>query len=343
MTGSITTLELAKLNCGETTRGFVEENAGTIPEMTIFPAEQLGVGELEYETLIRTSLPSADFHDMGDGHTESKSAWRTEKFQCFPFGGRVEVVKHIADNNKRGGAAGLFALEGVGITQAAMFRIAQQIYYGRGGASAKGFPGLKNFTAFGTTFTDPLTGKVYSLCINGSTGATANTGSSVYFVKFNRQGQGQIPDGVTLTYGTGSVFNLEDPITETKTLTNGTKVRVYASDLQGFAGLIIPTQHCVRRITNLSSDSGKGLTWALMDTAWQSWPQGIKPDAIMMSARSQAQLQAASTVVLNGQGTTRPDQPTTAPLPTSYNGIPFIITDAIADTDVIEIAAASEE
>jgi len=346
-TGSITTLELAKLNCGDTTRGFVEEHAGAIPEMQRFPAEQLGAGVLKYETLIRTGYPTAGFHDMGGGHANSKSSWRNETFECFPFGGRVEVVKHIADNNKRGGAAGLFAAEGSGIAKAAMFKIAQQIYYGRGGADAKGFPGLKNFTAYGTTFTDPLTGKTYSLYINGSTGATASTGSSVYAVKFNAQPEGQIPDGVTLTYGTGSVFALEDPMIESIVDPNDStkKIRVYASDLQGFAGLIIPNQHCVRRIGNLSSDSNKGLTWTLMDTMWQSWPQGIKPDAILMSARSQSQLQADSTVVVNtSAGSARaPGQPTKAALPTEFNGVPIVITDAIGDTDAIEVAAASEE
>lgn len=346
LNGMITSLELARLNCGETSRGFVEEHAGAIPEFGVFPAEQLGPGELKYETLTRTAYPNAGFHDMGGGHANSKSGWKNETFECFPFGGRVQVAKHIADNNKRGGAAGLFAAEGSGIAKASMFAIAQQIYGGRV-IGSKGFPGLKNFTAFGTTFTDPLTGKTYSLYINGSTGATAGTGSSIYMIKFNRAGQGQIPDGVTLTFGTGSVFNLEDPIVESVVDPNdSTKMlRVYASDLQGFAGLIIPNQHCVRRIGNLSSDSGKKATWDLMDTAWQSWPQGVKPDVIMMSARSQAQLQADSTVVVNataGQAR-QPGQPLKAALPTEYNGVPIIVTDAIPDNDAIEVAAASEE
>lgn len=344
LNGMITSLELARLNCGEAVRGFVEESAGEIPEFNLFPAEQLGAGELKYETLIRTGYPTAGFHDMGGGHTVTKSSWKNEIFECYPFGGMIQAIKHVADNNKRGGAAGLFAAEAAGMTKSSMFAIAQQIYGGRV-VGAKGFPGLKNFTAFGTTFTDPLTGKIYSLCINGSTGATANTGSSVYMIKFNRAGEGQLPDGVTLTYGTGSVFTMEDPTIETMVDPNDSakKVRVYTSDLQGFAGLIIPNQHSVRRITNLSSDSGKGLTDTLLGSAWEAWPQGIKPDVILMSARSRRQLQVARSVVLNGSGTTRPNQPAEAPVPTDYNGCPIVATDAIPDTDAIEVAAASEE
>lgn len=344
LNGMITSLELTRLNCGEAVRGFVEESAGEVPEFNLFPAEQLGVGVLKYETLVRTGYPTAGFHDMGGGHTVTKSSWKNEIFECFPFGGMIQAIKHVADNNKRGGAAGLFAAEAAGMTKSSMFAIAQQIYGGRT-VGAKGFPGLKNFTAFGTTFTDPLTGKTYSLYINGSTGATANTGSSVYMIRFNRAGEGQIPDGVTLCYGTGSVFSMEDPTVETMADPNDAtkKVRVYTSDLQGFAGMIIPNQHSVRRIGNLSSDSGKGLTDTLLGTAWESWPQGLKPDVILMSARSRRQLQVSRTVVLNGSGTTRPNQPAEAPVPTDYNGCPIVATDAIPDNDAIEVAAASEE
>lgn len=338
---SITMLDLAKMNSVPAARGIIEENVGYIPELARFPALQLGAGELRYETLIRSGYPTAGFHDMGAGHTASKSSWRKEMFECYPFGGRIEAVKHVADNVKRGGAAALFAAEANGIGKSAMFAIAQQIWYGRGGASAKGFPGIKNFTAYGTTFTDPLTGKSYPLYINGSTGATANTASSVYAVKYSTNED--IPDGVQLNFGTGSVFDLQEPWEETSTDANGNPVRIYASDLQGFAGLVIPNQHCVRRIGNLSSDSGKGLTDALLASMWQSWPQGVRPDAIYMSARSQYQLQLTRSVVLNGNGTVRPDQPVLAPLPTEYNGVPIIVTDAIADTDAVEAAALTDE
>lgn len=339
--GMITMLDLAKLN-SDRVRGLVEENVGAVPEIAGFPAVQLGAGELKFETLVRTGYPLASFHHMGEGLANSKSTWKKETFECFPFGGRVQAAKQTADQHKRGGAAALFAAESSGIARVAMFEIAQQIWYGRNN-DAKGFPGCKNMTAFGTTFTDPLTGKTYALNINGSTGATANTGSSVYFVRYSRNQD--VPDGIQLAFGNDELFSLPDPIVNDIVDPNdSTKMlRVYASVMDGFAGLIIPNQHSVRRIGNLSSDSGKGLTWALMDQAWASWPQGIKPDAIYMSARSQTQLQANSTVTLMGTGTDRPAQPTTAPLPVVYNGVPIIVTDAIADNEAIEVAAASEE
>lgn len=341
--GTITMLDLAKANAGDAARAVIEEHAGAIPEFGLFPAEQLPVGEIKYDTLVRTGFPSAGFHAMGAGLVNSKSTTRLQTFECFPFGGRVQAAKHVADNWKRGGAAGYFAFEASGIGKAALFNLAKQIYYGRSGGDGQGFPGLRNFTAFGTTFTDPLTGKVYKLCLNAN-GTTANTAGSVYGVKFSTDPV-NAPDGVQLEFGAGSVFDLAEPIIQDVTDPNDvTKMlRVYASVLEGFAGLMISNNHCVRRICNLTEDSGSGLTDSLLAVFMQQWPSGTKPDAIFMSARSRRQLQQSRTVTLFGQGTGRPNQATLAPLPTEYDGVPIIQTDAIADTDAIEVAALPDE
>lgn len=220
--------------------------------------------------------------------------------------------------------------------RASMFAMAKQIWYGRA-TDSKGFPGLKNFTAYGTTVTDPLTGKVYNLSIN-ATGTTAGTASSCYLVVSNA-------DNVELQFGTGSVFDLPEPrIGDYADPADSTKtIEGYISVLQGFAGLQTPNVHCVRRIFNLTDDSGKGMTDALLAKALKEFPASVKPTAIYMSAFQRYKLQLSRTVVLNGNGTTRPDQPAVAPVPTDYAGIPIYATDAIGDTDAIESAAFSEE
>lgn len=336
ITGTLTMLDLGKANSNDVVGPIIEEASGVYPEMTTIAANQLGAGELSYQSLIRTGYPTAGFHDMGGGFSPSKSSTRLQRFEVFPFGGRVEAAKHVADNYKRGGAAGYFAFEALGIMKAALFAMAKQIWYGRA-ADGKGFPGLKNFTAFGTTVTDPLTGKVYPMCIN-ATGTTANTASSCYLVV---SGVNQ----VEIQSGLGSPFDLPEPrIGDMADPSDANKkVEAYISVLQGFAGLATPNLHCVRRICNLTNDSGKGMTDALLAKAVKSFPSGIKPTAIYMSADQQYLLQISRTVVLNGQGTTRPDQPQVAPLPTEYAGIPIYATDAIGDTDTIEVAPLAEE
>jgi hypothetical protein len=319
----------------------IEESVGAIPEIGLFPAEQLGAGKLSYETLVRSSYGSTAFAAVGEGFTASRSDWRKEIFEVFKHGGLVKVPKDLADNNPRGGAAGMQYMEASGMMKVALFNIARQIYYGRA-ADGKGFPGLKNFTGYGTTATDPITGKVFNLTVN-ATGTTANTASSVYLVKFSTDPITQA-NGVQLEIGSGNVFTLPDFQTQLMKDANGTKELVhYYSELQGFIGLMTASVHNVRRIYNLTADSGKGLTDSLLAQALAEFPAGVQPDVILMSQRSRRQLQLSRSVTLFGQGTVRPDQPAIAPIPTEYDGIPIIRTDALGDTDAIEVALAAEE
>lgn len=336
LAGSMNMLDLSKANDSDVIKPIIEEAVGAFPESTSIATNQLGAGELSYQTLTRDGYPSVSFHDMGAGLIASKSKTRLERFECFPIGGRVQAPRHMADNWKRGGAAGYFAFEALGIMKAAIFTMAKQIWYGRV-SDAKGFPGLKNFTAYGTTATDPLTSKTFNLSIN-ATGTTANTASSCYLVVSNA-------DNVEIQFGTGNVFDLPEPrIADYVDPNDSTKtIEGYVSVLQGFAGLQTPNVHCVRRIYNLTDDSGKGMTDALLAKALKEFPQGVRPTGIYMSTFQRYKLQLSRTVVLNGQGSQRPDQPAVAPIPTDYDGIPIYATDAIADTDAIESAALSEE
>jgi hypothetical protein len=334
--GTINMLDLSKANSDEVVGPLIEEAVGVHPEMTTLAANQLGAGNLSYQTLIRTGYPTAGFHDMGGGLSATKSMTRMERFEVYPFGGRVEAAKHIADNWKRGGAPGYFSWEALGIMKASLFQLAKQIWYGRA-SDGKGFPGLKNFTAFGATVADPLTGKVYPMCID-ATGTTASTASSCYLVVSNEQ-------NVEVQFGNGSPFELPTPRIGDIADPNdaGKKIEAYISVLQGFAGLTTPNVHCVRRICNLTNDSGKGMTDALLAKALKSFPAGIKPTGIYMSADQLYLLQISRTTVLNGNGRGLKDQDQVAPLPTSYAGIPIYATDAIGDTDAIEVAALPEE
>lgn len=335
--GSVNMIDLAKANCSDVTAPIVEEAVGSFPEMSTIASNQLGAGELSYQTLTRDGYPTAAFHNMGEGLSSSKSKTRLQRFECFPFASRVEAIKHIADEWKRGGAAGLFSFEAVGVLKAVLYLLAKQIWYGRGGADGKGFPGLKNFTAFGTTVTDPITGKVLPLTVN-ATGTTANTASSCYLVV---TGENQ----VELQLGGAAPFDLPEPrIADIADPNDATKkIEAYVSVLQGKAGLAIPNVHCVRRILNLTDDSNKGMTDALLAQAFATFPAGVKPTGIYMSAHQRYLLQKSRTVVLQASGNQRTDQPNIAPMPTEYDGVPIYATDAIGDTDPIESTAATEE
>lgn len=320
---SLNFLDLAKANSNDAVGGIIEDLTNVSPELSIFPAsdELLSTpGDLSYETLHRTARPTVAFANAGEGFDASKSEMRLVKHECFRFGGRIEAAKHIADNWRRGGAAGYQAFEAKGVMEEAMKTIGKQIWYGVS-TDAKGFPGLKAFTPFGGSYT------------YNAAGTTATTASSVYLVKFGEEFIQLMPG---LARNGAGLVDLPDFIIQDILDANSKKMYGYTSELSSYLGLQTAAPHSVVRICNVTADSTKTCTDAKLNAGMRLFPANFKPDAIFMSRRSQQQLQDSRTVTLYGQGTTRPNQELIAPLPTSFEGVPIIATDNILNTDAIE-------
>lgn len=310
---NITLLDVARSNGSDEVVGLVEENIAVTPELQLLPVRTIvGTG---FKTLLRTGLPSTSFIAASEGVDPSKSTFENKYFDCGILGGRVEVWKTILDSPENGPAADIKATEASGILESALRTVGRQIFYGTTDlGSAKGFPGLVNF--------------VHSSMIHNADGNAANAGSSVYLVKFG-------PQHVQLIMGNNGTFELGDWRVESLTDANGKKGPGEVADLASWIGLQCVSQHSVVRIKNLTSQTGKGLTDTLLADALDKFPVGIVPDAIFMTRRSRTQLRKSRTVVLNGSGKERPDQPNIAPTPTEYEGIPIFATDSLLDSEPI--------
>jgi hypothetical protein len=317
---SLTFLDLAKANSDDAVGGIIDELTNISPEVSAFPAEDLGAGVLNYQTLHRTARPTVAFASAGEGFDPSKSELRLLMHECFRFGARVEAPKHICDNWRRGGAAGYQAFEAMGIMEACLQTIGKQIWYGVS-QDAKGFPGLKAFTPKGGTYT------------YDAAGTTSSTASSVYMVKY---GDAYIKLMAGRARNAAGIMDLPDFIIESITDSNSKKMWAYTSELSSYLGLQTAAPHSVVRICNITADSTKTLTDAKLNAAMRLFPANFVPDAIWMSRRSLQQLQDSRTVTLYGQGKTRPDQELIAPVPTSFEGVPITVTDNILNTDSIE-------
>lgn len=316
-------LDLAKANSNDAVGGIIEDLTNVSPELSVFPVtEELlkTPGELTFHTLHRTARPTVAFASAGEGFTATKSELRLVLHECFRFGARVEAAKHIADNWRRGGAAGYQAFEAAGILEAGLQTIGSQIFYGTS-ADGKGFAGLKAFTPKGGTYT------------YDATGTTATTASSVYMVKFGERFCQLVPG---MARNAAGLIELPDFMIETILDANGKSMAGYTSELSSYLGLQIAAAHSVVRICNVTADSGKTCTDAKLNAAMRLFPANFKPDAIFMSRRSLQQLQDSRTVTLQGQGTTRPNQELIAEKPTSFEGVPIVETDNILNTDAIE-------
>ena len=314
---NITLLDVAKNNGSDAVVGLIEESLSATPEMALFPVRTVeGTG---FKTLIRTGLPTVNFIAASQGIAGGKSTFENKHFDCSVLGGRIEVWKTVLDAPENGPAADIKATEAVGVMEAALRKIGTQIFYGKTALGvAAGFPGLVSFVDSGM--------------IKDATGTTANTGSSVYMVKFG-------PRDVSLIMGKNGTMELGEFRVESLEDADGNKGPGEVADLASWIGLQQASKNSVVRIKNLTADSGKGLTDALLASALDLAPAGWVPDAIFMSRRSRTQLQAARStlVALNGNGKagTLGGGSAYVPTPTDFEGIPIVATDSLVNIEPI--------
>jgi hypothetical protein len=310
---NLTLLEVAKLNGTDKVVGLIEENLTYAPELKVFPART--IRGTSFYTVKRTGFPSVSFRSANEGVTPGKSTFAKQLVECFILASAVQVDKAVGEASEDGLAA-LEMIEANGVMRQALITLGTQIWYGTT-ADAKGFPGIKSLVAKGS-----------AISVDAA-GTTAATASSVYAVKFGNQ-------DVQIVLGNNASFDLS-PFRDQQLLdSNGKAYAGRVADLTAWTGLAVNNVNCVGRILNLTEDNGKGLTDTLLANLLAKFPVGYTPDAIFMSRRSRRQLQVSRTVVLQGQGASRPNQPTVSPTPTDYEGIPIIATDSILNTDTIE-------
>lgn len=314
---SITLLDVAKNNGSDAVVGLIEESLSATPEMALFPVRTVeGTG---FKTLVRTGLPTVNFIAASQGIAGGKSTFDNKHFDCSVLGGRIEVWKTVLDAPENGPASDIKATEAAGVMEAALRKIGTQIFYGKTALGvAAGFPGLVSFVDSGM--------------IKDATGTTADTGSSVYMVKFG-------PRDVSLIMGKNGSMELGEFRVESLEDADGNKGPGEVADLAAWIGLQQASKNSVVRIKNLTADSGKGLTDALLASARDLAPAGWVPDAIFMSRRSRTQLQAAraTLVALNGNGKagTLGGGSAYVPTPTDFEGIPIVATDSLVNIEPI--------
>lgn len=294
-------LDVAKKNSSDREIGLIEENATTAPEASIVRARS--IRGTSYKTLHRVGLPATGFRDANGGIAGGVSKYELREVQCYIFGGRVVVDKAVAAANEDGPEMAL-ADEASGVMQSALIALGSQFYYGK--VDESGFPGLESL--------------VHDEMVHNAGGTTADTGSSVYGVKFG-------PKNVQFVIGQGGGMTLDDFRTESVADADGNYFPAHVSDLSSWIGLQATNKYCVGRLRDITEDTGKKLDDNLLGRFLEKFPVGMMPDALFMNRRSLRQLRESRTAT-NATG-----QP--APTPTEYEGIPIIVTDSIVSTEAL--------
>lgn len=222
--------------------------------------------------------------------------------------------KALADAYVRGGAEGWIAREGRRHLRAALFAYETQLFRGTVGGDASGFAG----------FADVLDDSDDSMVINAA-GTTADTASSVWLVRVNEE-------DVTGVLGMDGVFDMGESTVIDATDATGKHYPAYYTPGTGYTGVQVGSAYSFARICNLTEDSGKGLTDALVYKALELFPSAKQPTHIVMNRRSRRQLQSSRTAT-NATGAP-------APLPKEVENIPIVVTDAIVSAEPLLTAAA---
>ena len=283
------------------------------PFVNLLPMEEASNGTV-HKYVKETGAPVVGFRAPNAGRDldSSDDTAVTVDLKALDFTWQVDVL--VAEAWRRGREA-YIAREGLRHLKAALVKFEKQVINGTTGAGdAAGFAGFRQATTV-----DALAD---AMVVNAA-GTTAATASSVWAVRI-------APDGVCGVYKGPSGFELGETTVQQRVVDPGTDNKTFPTYYTpGFAwmGLQVGSAYDIGRIANVTADSGKGMTDALAYTLLSKFPVGFGPTHWLMSRRSVAQLRASRTAT-NATGAP-------APFPTEIEGIPIVVTDAIADTEAL--------
>jgi hypothetical protein len=305
-----TLLDIAIMNGSDMVTGLVEETIKAVPEIAIGAART--IKGLNYRTLVRTVLPTVAFRAANAGASTSKGTYENRLFETYLLNPYWICDKAVALACEEGPAQ-FIAWEAQGIMESTWQYLGKQFYYGNTDTSwanandKLGCPGL--LQGYDTTNMEV-----------DATGTTASTGSSAWLVRFG-------PRDITWVYGDNGQLALS-PLREQTVLDGSSNpYTAFIQEILARPGIQFTRTYAACRIKNLTADSGKGLTDALISKALAKFPVGLPPDYLFCTRRSLQQLQASRTA------TTPTGSP--APIPTDSFGIPVLPTDSISNTETI--------
>ncbi len=313
----------------------------------------------DFLSLVATGLPSVKtFAKYNDGFTPAEAGFTLRRFEMAFLGGQIRAERDAARVwNEEHVASGYtwFDLQTMLNFRAHGENINRQIYVG-GDADADGFPGFNQVTPFTSSLVMaagdiPAESRFAKTVINAA-GTTDGQATSVY-AWIEGELDVQLVIGNDLGNPQSELFQLSEMVTSNEAPNPATPTKKSLHDVQQFSGhmalaisgfnqvanSVVPTQYSVRRIANLTKDSGKGLTDALMQQLSTSFGNTKRPTRFAMSTRSGDQLarSRSSVAVLNvnmGPGAAAQQSFNTAPPPPdNWNGIPIIYDDFAIDAD----------
>lgn len=302
-----TVAEVVAINGQDFDSGEFSDILNDAPALAAMGVKESSNGK-DHKYIKKTTAPVVGFIGNGVGRDFSKltSVAVTDTLEAIDGSVMMPKVAADASDNREE----VIQTEIMEHLKASMFEWEKQIFNGTAN-SATGFNGFADVVAD--------TGSTQFINGGGTGGGAVYT--SVYMVRVNGSNNGIAP-----------VMNYNLEIGET-IVTNGDpgdgkNQPMYYTPIMGYTGLQLGNDYSIVRIGNL--DASNGLSDDLLSQALERFPAGQQPTHVFM-ARSQRGLLQRSRTTYSPTG-----QP--APVPSDYEGLPIVVTDAIGQVEAEVVA-----
>lgn len=299
------TTDVVKFNDADLDIGIVSDVLDDAPLLQVLAARS--IPGYTYKYLKKTANPSVGFRAENDGRENTKATYTNITVTASVLDASFAVDVATAQSDERGWQAHL-GTQAMDHLKSAFAHAETEILYG---SDSNGFTGL----AGQTNLDDDDDAQVVT-----AGGTTASTGSSVWLIRSG------IMDCHAVWGQTGVISMGDTTIQRLAGSSTGT-YPAYYTPITAWMGLQVGSIYSVVRICNLTEDSGKGLTDDLIASALSKFPAGKGPDFMVMSRRSQKQLQNSRTAT-NPTGAP-------APFPQQAFNVPIVVTDQQSDTETL--------
>lgn len=300
----------------------VEEAIYAAPVFDLMPVKVIKGTDYKYQ--VRETIPMIGPRPYNAGVEALKSAYRTENAQCFPYDGKIEVDKLLADGDPEGPQA-LMAEEVVAHTKGTLFGLETALFYGDA-VSEYGMRGLCNTIAdYMTQSLDPE---------KNSEETREDGGCSVWLINAR-------PSHMSVMFGNSRTISFgpqkeQDVVRLTPDGEPGT-MQAYIRHCTFHVGFVQKSIWASARLVNESD--AHPLTDEKLADALMLFPAGEKPTHIVMNRATLNRLRKSRSAQLTyrkGQS----GQTTYAETPTEFEGIPIVVTDALLVDETAEAIAA---
>ena len=282
---------------------FVSDLLQDAPFLAASSAVPASNGEL-HKYIKTTGAPTVGFRSVNDGREHDSSVRTAVSITLKLLDASWHADKALLRLYK-GGMDAMAEIELQEHLRAAFFKLEQQILGGVDEGDAAGFAGLADSAQL-DAIADPMV-----LSAGGSTAL-----SSVYMVRGGRN------DFVVVAGNDGNI-DVGAPVEQQVDGTTGHFTAITQSVL-GWYGVQVGSAYSVARLCNLDAGSNTLDDDSLFQLL-ELFPAGRGPTQIVMSRRSQYQLRASRTAT-NPTGVP-------APLASTWEGIPIIVTDGIGNAE----------